>query len=93
MAWYAIINATSESSMADRDAEDLLHHVAMALQAADGPVDVDVLYGLTAHGARRSYVSLSPEAVAWMARVLASYEATALTAPPDLTGMEKIRRR
>ncbi len=93
MAWDESINATSESSIADRDAEDLLHHVAMALQAADGPVDVDVFYGLTAHGARRYYVSLSPEAVEWMERVLASYDATALTAPPDLTGMEKRRRR
>src|SRR4030095_550024 len=53
MAWYEIINAKSDSSIADRDAEALLHHVAMALQAADGPVDVDVFYGLTAHGARR----------------------------------------
>jgi hypothetical protein len=93
MAWYEIINAKSESYIADRDAEALLHHVAMALQAADGPVDVDVFYGLTANGARRYYLSLSPEAVEWMERVLASYDATALTAPPDLTGMEKIRRR
>jgi len=93
MAWYEIINAKSDSYSADRDAEDLLHHVAMALQAADGPVDVDVFYGLTANGARRYYLSLSPEAVEWMERVLASYDATALTAPPDLTGMEKIRRR
>jgi len=93
MAWYAIINAKSESDIADRDAEDLRHHVAMALQAAEGPVDVDVLYGLTAHGARRYSVSLSPEAVERAERVLASYDARALTAPPDLTGMEKIRRK
>jgi hypothetical protein len=93
MAWYAIINAKSESDIADRDAEDLRHHVAMALQAAEGPVDVDVLYGLTAHGARRDSVSLSPEAVERAERVLASYDARVLTAPPDLTGMEKIRRK
>ena len=93
MPWYEIINAKSDSYIADRDAEDLLHQLATALQAADGPVDVDVFYGLTSNGARRYYLSLSPEAVEWVERVLASYDATALTAPPALTGMEKIRRR
>jgi hypothetical protein len=92
MAWYEIINAKSDSYVADRDAEDLLRSVAMALQAADSPVGVDVFYGHTSNGARRYYVSLSPEAVEWVERVLASYDATELTAPPDLTGMEKIRR-
>jgi hypothetical protein len=38
------------------------------------------------------YFSLSPEAVELAERLLASYDATELTAPPDLTGMEKIRR-
>jgi hypothetical protein len=93
MAWYEIINAQSESYIADRDAEDLLRQCATALQTEDGPVEAEVLYGLTSHGARRYYFSLSPEAVERAERVLASYEARALTAPPDLTGMEKIRRR
>jgi hypothetical protein len=91
MPWYEIINTKSDSYIADRDAEDMLHQLAMALQAADGPVDVDVFYGLTSNGARRYYVSLSPEAVELTERLLASYDATELTAPPDLTGMEKIR--
>lgn len=55
-------------------------------------MDAEVFYGLTSHGARRYYLSLSPEAVELVARVLTSYDAIALTAPPDLTGMEKIRR-
>src|SRR4030095_8194710 len=91
MPWYEIINTKSDSYIADRDAEDMLHQLAMALQAAAGPVDVDVFYGLTSNGARRYYVSLSPEAVELTERLLASYDATELTAPPDLTGMEKIR--
>jgi len=37
-------------------------------------------------------LSLSPEAVELAERLLASYDATELTAPPDLTGMEKIRQ-
>ena len=49
-------------------------------------------YGLTSHGARRYYFSLSPEAVELAERVLTSYDATELAEPPDLTGMEKIRR-
>ena len=32
MAWYEIINAQSESFLADRDAEDLLRQLAMAAQ-------------------------------------------------------------
>jgi hypothetical protein len=58
----------------------------------DVPVDAEVFYGLTSHGARRYYLSLSPEAVELVARVLTSYDAIAFTAPPDLSGMEKIRR-
>ena len=30
MAWYEIINAKSDSFVADRDAEDLLRHLATA---------------------------------------------------------------
>jgi hypothetical protein len=93
MAWYEIINAKSESYMADRDAEDMLRQLATALQAEDGPVEAEVFYGLTSNGARRYYCSLSSEAVELAERVLASYDARELTAPPDLTGMEKIRRR
>jgi hypothetical protein len=92
MAWYEIINAKSDSFVADRDAEDLLRHLATALQIDDGPVEAEVFYGLTPHGARRYYVSLSPEAVELAERVLTSYDATALTARPNLTGMEKIRQ-
>jgi len=93
MAWYEIINAKSDSYIADRDAEDLLRQLATALQTEDGPVEAEVFYGLTSNGARRYYCSLSPEAAALAERVLASYDARELTAPPDLTGMEKIRRR
>ena len=92
MAWYQIINVKSESYVADRDAEDLLRQFLAVLQAAEVPVDAEVFYGRTANGARRYYFSLSPEAVELAERVLASYDATALTEPPDLTGMEKIRR-
>ena len=62
------------------------------MQAAEVPVDAEVFYGRTSNGARRYYLSLSPEAVDLAARGLASYEATALAAPADLTGMEKTRR-
>ena len=93
MAWYEIINAKSDSYIADRDAEDLLRQLATALQAEDGPVETEVFYGLTSNGARRYYVSLSPEAVELAERVLLAYDARELTAPPDLTGMEPIRRR
>jgi hypothetical protein len=92
MVWYEIINAKSESYVADRDAEDLLRQVATALQGAEGPVDAEMFYGLASQGARRYYLSLSPEAVALVERVLTSYDATVLAEPPDLTGMEKIRR-
>ena len=93
MAWYEIINAKSDSFVADRDAEDLLRHFATALQTEDGPVEAEGFYGLTAHGARRYYLLLSPAAVELTERVRATYDARALTAPPDLTGMEKIRQR
>jgi len=92
MPWYQIINAKSDSYMADRDAEDLLRQLATALQAGDGPVEAAGFYGLTSNGARRYYLSLSPAAVELAERVLTSYDATELAAPPDLTGMEKIRR-
>ena len=93
MAWYEIINAKSDSFVADRDAEDLLRHLTTALQTDDGPVEAEVFYGLTSKSARRYYLSLSPEAVERAERVLTSYDATALTARPTLTGMEKIRQR
>jgi hypothetical protein len=92
MAWYEIINAKSDSYVADRDAEDLLRQLATALQAAEAPVAAEVFYGRTTNGARRYYLSLSPEAIELTERVLASYDATALTTPPALTGMEKIRQ-
>ena len=92
MPWYEIIIAHSESFSADRAAEDLLRQLVMALQAGDGPVAAEGFYGLTAQGARRYYFSLSPEAVALAERVLTSYNATALPAPPNLTGMEQIRQ-
>ena len=82
----------SDSYVADRDAEDLLRQFSTALQAGDGPVDAEVLYGRTSHGALQYYFSLSPEAAALVERVLTSYDATELAEPPDLTGMEKIRR-
>ena len=92
MAWYQIINSKSDSYVADRDAEDLLRQFSAAVQAADVPVDAEVFYGRTSRGARQYYFSLSPEAVALAERVLALYDAIALADPPDLTGMEKIRR-
>ena len=93
MAWYQIINAKSDNFVADRDAEELVRHFSAILQAAETPGTVEIFYGNTANGARRYYLSLSPEAVDLAERVLASYDATELTEPPDLTGMEKIRRR
>jgi len=92
MVWYQIINAKSDSYVADRDAEDLLRQFAAVLQTADVPMDATVFYGRTANGARRYYFSLSPEAVELAEWVLAAYDATELLEPPDLTGMEKIRR-
>ena len=92
MVWYRIINAKSDSYVADRDAEDLLRHFEVVFQTADVPMDAEVFYGRTANGARRYYFSLSPEAVELTERVLAAYDATELVEPPDLTGMEKIRR-
>jgi hypothetical protein len=93
MPWYEIINAKSDNYTADRDAEDMLRQLATAIQTAEEPVETEVFYGLTSNGARRYYLSLSPEAVDLAERVLASYDATVLAKPPDLTGMEKIRRR
>jgi hypothetical protein len=93
MTWYEIINAKSDNYIADRDAEDMLRQLGTALHTEDGLTEAEVFYGLTSNGARRYYVSLSPEAVERAERVLATYDARALTAPPDLTGMEKIRRR
>ena len=93
MPWYEIINAKSDNYTADRDAEDMLRQLGTALQAEDGPVETEVFYGLTSNGARRYYVSLSTEAVELAERVLLAYDARELTAPPDLTGMEPIRRR
>src|SRR5207247_5692035 len=75
MAWYEIINAKSDSYIADRDAEDMLRQWATALQTADGPVETEVFYGLTSNGARRYYLSLSPEAVELAERVLTAYDA------------------
>jgi len=92
MTWYHIINTKSDSYVADRDAEDLLRQLSTVLQAADVPVDAEVFYGRTSHGARQYYFVLSPEAAALAGRVLALYDAIALAEPPDLTGMEKIRR-
>jgi hypothetical protein len=93
MAWYQIVHAVSDDYVADRDAEELMHRVSAALREAEGPVDVAVFYGHTPAGARRYYLSLSPEACALVHRVLESYEATPLAAPPELTGMQQIRRR
>src|SRR5262245_3021371 len=93
MVWYEIINAKSDSYSADRDAEDMLRQLGTVLHPEDGLAEAEMFYGLTSNGARRYYLSLSPEAVERAERVLAVYDARALTAPPDLTGMEKIRRR
>ena len=92
MAWYEIINAKSDSYTADRDAEDMLRQFSAVLQSAEVPVDAEGFYGRTSNGARRYYLSLSPEAVDRAERLLALYDATELTAPPDLTSMEKIRQ-
>jgi len=92
MAWYEIINAKSDSYIADRDAEDMLRQFSAVLQSAEVPVDAEGFYGRTSNGARRYYLSLSPEAVDRAERLLALYNATELTAPPDLTSMEKIRQ-
>jgi len=82
MAWYEIVNAKSDSYVADRDAEDLLRDVSAALRDAEGPVDAEVFYGRTRSGARLYYFSLSPEAATLAERVLASYGATVLAEPP-----------
>jgi hypothetical protein len=90
MAWYQIVNAKSDSYVADRDAEDLLRAFSAALRDVEGPVDAEVFYGLTRSGARIYYFSLSPEVIAVAERVLESYDATLLAELPDLAGLEKI---
>lgn len=92
MAWYQIINAKSDSYVADRDAEDLMRQFSAAFRDAEVPVDAEVFYGRTPSGARVYYFSLSPEALAIAQRVLEAHEATVLAVPPDLTGMQKVRR-
>ena len=92
MVWYQIVSAHSESYVADREAEDLLRQFSTVFRDADGPVDAEVFYGRTPSGARRYYFALSPEAVARADPLLTSHNAVVLTGPPDLTGMEKIRR-
>jgi hypothetical protein len=92
MTWYEIINAKSDSYSADRDAEDMLRQLGTALHTEDGLAEAEMFYGLTSNGARRYYIALSPEAVERAERVLTSYDATELTTPPNLTGMEKIRQ-
>jgi len=93
MAWYQIVNAKSDSYVADREAEDLLRAFSAALRDADVPADAEVFYGRTRSGARLYFFSLSPEAVALAEWVLTSYDATVLAEPPNLAGMEKIRPR
>ena len=92
MAWYEIVNAKSDSYVADRDAEDLLRALSATLRDVEDPVDAEVFYGRTRSGARLYYVSLSPEAVTFAEQVLVSYGATVLAEPPNLAGLEKIRR-
>jgi len=58
MAWYEIINAKSDSYIADRDAEDLLRQFATALQTEDGPAEAEVFYGLTSNGGCSSATTL-----------------------------------
>jgi hypothetical protein len=91
MTWYEIIHMKSDGYMADRDAEDLVRQLARAIQTDDDPAEAEMFYGRTSNGARRYYVALSPEAVERVERILASYDATELTEPPDLTGMEQMR--
>jgi hypothetical protein len=91
MTWYEIINMQSDGYSADREAEDLVRQLARALQTDDDPLEAEMFYGLTSNGARRYYVSLSPEAAERVERILASHDARELTEPPDLMGMEKMR--
>ena len=77
----------------ERYSRYMVRQFSAVLQAAEVPVEAEGYYGLTSNGARRYYFSLSPEAVELAERLLALYDATALTAPPDLTGMEKMRQR
>jgi len=55
MTWYQIVNAKSDSYVADRDAEDLLRAFSAALRDADVCVDAEVFYGRTPSGARLYY--------------------------------------
>ena len=91
MAWYQIINAKSDSYVADRDAEDLMRQFSAAFHEAEVPVGAEVFYGHTSSGERVYYFSLSPEASEIAENVLASYGAISLAEPPDLTGMQKVR--
>jgi hypothetical protein len=59
MTWYQIINTKSDSYVADRDAEDLLRHFSTALQAGGGPMDAEVFYGRTSHGAPVLFVAVA----------------------------------
>ena len=93
MAWYQIVNAKSDPYVADRDAEALLRAFSAAVHDVEDPVDAEVFYGRSRSGVRLYYFSLSPEAVTLAERVLAAYDATLLAEPPDLAGLEPIRRR
>jgi hypothetical protein len=92
MLWYRIMNAQDDGYGADREAEDLMRRFAAALHEADIPGEAEVFYGRTATGERLYYFSLSPEALELTEQVLTSYGASALAKPPDLTGMQKMRR-
>ena len=66
MPWYEIINAKSDSYIADRDAEDMLRQLGTALHTEDDLAEAEGFYGLTSNGARR-YTVLSrkrPDTVA-----------------------------
>lgn len=91
MPWYQVVNAKSDSYIADRDAEDLFRQFSRVLRDSDLPLDAEIYYGRTTSGARIYYFSLSPEAYDLTERVLASYDARVLDEPPDLSGLEKIR--
>ena len=51
MTWYEIINAKSDSYIADRDAEDMLRQLGTALHTEDDLAEAEVFYGLTSNGA------------------------------------------
>jgi len=75
MTWYEIINMQSDGYSADREAEDLVRQLARALQTDNDPLEAEMFYGLTSNGARRYSVSLWPEAVERVERILAAYDA------------------